>query len=969
MSRTPLARIAYQLRIPDPAFAEASDRQLLARSQFGEDQEAFAELVRRHQRAVLAACRQVLNDPADIEDAFQATFLVLIQQAKKVRCNTSLSGWLFAVAHRIAVRAVRSRARKERRENAAARSAAVAPEPAADLSWREAVTSLHEALDELPDRFRLPLVLCYLDGLSRDEAAAQLGWRAGSVKAGLERGREKLRAALARRGVTLSAGLLTILAATSSTATASPKLLTATLRVASGSASTSIHELARPTMTGLTTKAKFLFAPLTAAALCVGLLAAAKNEPLSDPPRPISATKSADAKPTDPKPVGKSTIVPPDQIGAAEPGTVAGRVVGPDGKPIANATLSWQQVPHTPGMFTADPAEFYPAPVTGKTDAEGKFKLDVMIRGRTPFRTFNPMGYLTALAAGFGPAACCAGSLNPEWDHNIELKLTKTEVPIEGRIIDLEGKPVAGVTIRPVIMCFNLAGDLGPWLKSATAAGSGYPPDRHQVGVVIPASDLKLTQSATTDKDGQFKLTGLGDERVVGLRVDGPTIASHYIQAMTHAGEKVRITNRDAWNYNGTLDVYPAKFEHAVAPGRIISGTVTAADTGKPLAGVKVSSTVAGTTPPVRIATVTDKDGAYSLTGYPRNSAYWLRFEPAADQPYAAFLGYPATFSDDGKQATLDMKLPRGVIVTGTVTDKVSGKPLEAVVDYHPHKGNANLGGMHPLEVQVACNQKDGSYRLLALPGDGMIAARISSPCRGAYLPGIGAEQVSWFDKAKNSFSSANHFVSPSFYDTFVGIAPKQGDDPLKIDLKLDPGVNVVARFVDPDGKPLTGCSVKTSAHGPDILDIRDLPTDHVRLYALDLKTPAVGVVCHTKGKLVATFPIDGTKSGEIVVKLQPAAVVTARLLDDADGTPLAETVVAGYVNVDAKTSIYGTFHGKSDKNGKVRIELVPTGMPISGQVQHFTGKDYKNLLVFEALTLKPGETRDLGDVKLQFNE
>src|SRR5262245_24583587 len=254
MSRTPLATVARRLRLADPALSGAPDAQLLARYRSDSDQQAFSELVRRHERAVLAACRQVLSEAADVEDAFQATFLTLVQQAGRVRCNGSLGGWLFAVAHRVAVRATRTRARKARRESAARRTPAADTGP--DLSWREAVAALHEELDALPDQFRLPLILCYLDGLSRDEAAARLGWKPGSVKAGLERGREKLRARLERRGVTLGAGLLTALAGLGSVARASPELLAATIRTAGGGAPPTILELARPSMTTLKTKAK-----------------------------------------------------------------------------------------------------------------------------------------------------------------------------------------------------------------------------------------------------------------------------------------------------------------------------------------------------------------------------------------------------------------------------------------------------------------------------------------------------------------------------------------------------------------------------------------------------------------------------------------------------------------------------------------------------------------------------------------
>jgi RNA polymerase sigma factor (sigma-70 family) len=155
MNRTPLTHLARRLRVTDPALAAASDRQLLLRSITGADEDAFAELVHRHERAVLAACHQVLSDPADIEDAFQATFLALVQQAKRVQGTAPLGGWLFAVAHQLALRVARSRARVLQREAAVARPAAVTAEPGTDLSWREAMAALHEALDALPDRFRV----------------------------------------------------------------------------------------------------------------------------------------------------------------------------------------------------------------------------------------------------------------------------------------------------------------------------------------------------------------------------------------------------------------------------------------------------------------------------------------------------------------------------------------------------------------------------------------------------------------------------------------------------------------------------------------------------------------------------------------------------------------------------------------------------------------------------------------------
>src|SRR4051794_317179 len=211
-----------------------SDRQLLQDYLDRGDETAFALLVRRHGPRVRAACRQVLADEADVDDAFQATFLVLLDKARSMQWRSCLGGWLFGVAHRVALRARARAAARHRHESRVIRSTSI---PEVDLSWREAVAVLHEELDRLPDRLRLPLLLCYLEGLSRDEAAQQLGWTPGTVKGCLERGRLRLRTRLARRGVTLTAGLLTVLGNSSAASTVPPRLVQTTLQAVARRAS------------------------------------------------------------------------------------------------------------------------------------------------------------------------------------------------------------------------------------------------------------------------------------------------------------------------------------------------------------------------------------------------------------------------------------------------------------------------------------------------------------------------------------------------------------------------------------------------------------------------------------------------------------------------------------------------------------------------------------------------------------
>src|SRR4029077_5425031 len=150
-----------------------------------------------------------------------ATFLVLLRTSRRVSWHSSLGGWLFAVGHRGALSARRKAQLHTEKETRAASRIAPAADPP-DLSWREACNVLHEELDRLRDTYRLPLLLCYLVGLARDEAAKRLRLTTDAVRGRLDRGREKLRARLARRGVTLSAGLLGAMATNSATARVLP---------------------------------------------------------------------------------------------------------------------------------------------------------------------------------------------------------------------------------------------------------------------------------------------------------------------------------------------------------------------------------------------------------------------------------------------------------------------------------------------------------------------------------------------------------------------------------------------------------------------------------------------------------------------------------------------------------------------------------------------------------------------------
>src|SRR5262245_10334361 len=194
-----------------------SDRQLVERVLATRDESALLTIVLRHGTMVYHVCRRVLRHPHDAEDAFQATFLVLAQELRALRQHSSLASWLHGVALRVSRKAKARAMAEQRREAGAARPEAVPPD---DLTWSEVRSALDAELSRLPDRWRLPLVLCYLEGQTQDEAADQLGWSKSTLRRRLEQARAALGSRLKGRGIAWSAVLPAVLASDSLTATA-----------------------------------------------------------------------------------------------------------------------------------------------------------------------------------------------------------------------------------------------------------------------------------------------------------------------------------------------------------------------------------------------------------------------------------------------------------------------------------------------------------------------------------------------------------------------------------------------------------------------------------------------------------------------------------------------------------------------------------------------------------------------------
>ncbi len=210
--------------------AGLTDGQLLESFVSQKDESAFEVLVRRHGPMVLGVCRRVLRNHHDAEEAFQATFLVLVRKADSIVPREMFANWLYGVAYRTALKARSMIAKQRVRE----RQVMEAPEPEAiepDHCWRELQPLLDQELSRLPDKYRVPIVLCDLQGKTGKDAARQLGWPEGTVASRLSRGRVMLATRLTRHGLALSGGpLAAVLSQNAASASVPTSLVSSTVK-------------------------------------------------------------------------------------------------------------------------------------------------------------------------------------------------------------------------------------------------------------------------------------------------------------------------------------------------------------------------------------------------------------------------------------------------------------------------------------------------------------------------------------------------------------------------------------------------------------------------------------------------------------------------------------------------------------------------------------------------------------------
>jgi RNA polymerase sigma factor (sigma-70 family) len=930
---------------------EQSDEQLLSRFQADREESAFSALMQRHGKVVWNVCRRVLGHEQDAEDAFQATFLVLARKAGSIRNTEAVGSWLHGAAYRIAMRAKRD-AGIRRKHEMHAPGAYASGSSDREISLREGLTIIDEEVNRLGARHRAVFIACCLEGKMMAEAARELGWKEGTVSGTLSRAKEVLRTRLARRGVTLSAALAGLTLSESATAAIPVRLIAATLQAAiryaaGGPAPTALA--AGVTRAMFVTKTKVALAILVTAGLfaagagVLGHQAPAGGEtekPISqkaDAPAPKDATTPKTAK---------------NSSGDKDAVTFSGRVVDPDGKPVPTAKLRLM-------VETLFPKPLYVQTTGGK---DGTFRLSVSAeesRTYTDESTWS-RACIVATGEGYGPAVNIPGELASAGD--LTLRLAKDDVPIQGRILDLQGKPIPGVTVHVDGLSMPRAGDLTPWLEALEAnPKDGYPIESRFLESVHLHGATPIFPASVTDAEGRFQLKGIGRERLVALSFEGPTITRTRVSVRTRPGKKIDAAMFARNPEGGRLTYYGAVFDHTAAPTRPIIGVVRDKDTGKPLAGVTIqSSKFAGnnTSGDGSVRTVTDKDGKYRLVGMAKAAGNAIKAAPATDQPYLQSVR-EVEDAPGLEPVTVDFDLKRGVLVKGRVLDKATEKPVFANVQYLPFADNPRYKNVPGFAVEPYLQTgEDGAFQLVALPGRGLLTAR---GWNDHYRMAVGAEKFLKKDRDgdKDEFLlTAPYLCPPNTVHTLVEINPDEKAVLQICDIVLDPGTMPRGTVVGPDGKPLAGTKVLgLTAYGRWGNWTRaPLKSAEFTVYGLDVNEEREVAFFHESKHLAGIVKVSGHAKGPLTVKLEPCGVVTGRLVTE-DRKPQPDVLL------QVAEGVLPNAQFQTDKDGRFRIEGLASGAKYTLEVVK-NGKSAGR--VFAGLTIKAGESKDLGDIQVK---
>ena len=470
---------------------------------------------------------------------------------------------------------------------------------------------------------------------------------------------------------------------------------------------------------------------------------------------------------------------------------------------------------------------------------------------------------------------------------------------IEGRIVDLEGRPIAGARVEVTNLWSAPDNNLDRWIAQVQDRGVSHPSEGLSPGGMVgalPATSRGRSQLSSpsptnltttiTGADGRFHLPGIGPEHLAEIRVTGPTIATTELYVMGRDGAEVRAT-RHGLVTPSQIIYHARKLEYAAAPSKPIEGVVSDKDTGRPIAGVALRAAVYdehSLIPTPGIEATTDDRGRYRLAGLPRAPAYRIFIEPGSSGAYTKAALRAAGDSPAFEPLTFDIGLKRGILVRGKVTDKATGQPVNAAVDVYAFADNPHVRDYPGFRSSALARSfvVDGRYEIVALPGRCIIAAVMATSM--AISDPSNCQEES---KATTpSLSDSIHFRTcalPAVTVSWPRPTSTPRPRPPELDLRVDAGRTITVTPSIPRATQSPGQPRRASATGRSNTH-RQRPRS--RFTPSTRRSP--GCRRHASAqKLIGSVYLKGDEPGPLLIPLQPYGTVTGRIVDE-EGRPRA---------------------------------------------------------------------------------
>ncbi len=908
MQRAPFqgSKALIQTLFEAGAVSSLSDAELLDRFLTAGDGLVFEAIVNRHGPLVLKVCRSLLKNPSDLEDVFQAVFLVLVRKAHSIRGKESLAPWLYRVGRRIAVEANSQTLQRQRREVARASRAEVHDQP---KPWSDSIPVLLEEIDRLPGKYRSAIVLCELEERTHQEVATELGVQLNTVSTRVSRARKLLRSRLVRRGV--APAVFAELWSSSLQAVQTPSgwsnMAARTAKCAllgSREGSEPSAALAQRVLASLL----FIQLKLTAGvvlglAIVVGASFAALHSTCAEKEAPASAVVIQEMK----KPKKQESV---DQTGS-EMVQYWVKVLDPNGKPLPSASVAL-------AFDVADawgrPPALFSKQIDSRIGQGFTFPRAQLARSESEALEAAPLQFV-ATAPGFAPAWHKISA--SDGVRSLTFQLVEDSVSIEGRLIDLEGRPVEGATIE-ARWILDPKPNLERWL--AMNGKRAMVEEAEEEFLKMGYMPNSLSPKVKSDANGRFTLNGIGKDRGAFLVIKHPLHSTEYAVAIARSGLGLKGAT---YNFGGAgIPLVDAKPTLSLSKCSFAEGTVRDRDTKKPIKNVHVTLYVGF--PLHKTEVQTDSEGRYRLTGLPTTGPF-VRFgnysiAAVAEEDLAYFSDYKGVEpKPPGETVRLDFELTRGVWVEGKAVEKGTNKPVFAELGYYAFKDNPLAAQVRSLEISprqntflslTARSKPDGTFRILALPGPGLIAAR--APLGSYRRLGVPAD----VDLKKVSAPQLQ-LIFNRFYHQGIRIDANSTGEATKVAFEFEPERMISGRILDPEGKPSSGVML----FGSD----RKWSTS-------PLGSSEFSIVARTDGKkanllflqaerhLGSMLTVEPEARGPLEVKLEKTAAIKGRLVDEL-GNPRPNVPFTIFFRSDPKSELFDI-----DEYSPPRSETGPDG-------------------------------------------